>query len=204
MVYRNAIYYQRPAHFQRPSISRKSNRITHFGELGLLFSRLFLCISRKRQLQSAFWEIKVAFLARNEDVLQEKGNPNWFFREIRLPFRRNPGCFSEKRQPQKLISKKRVAFPSEHITAPWIFAGRRAGVPLWPVGCPMPQGGGEVKSWRRVVDRKGNVRGQPRSGAEVAVANGSGRRSTLYFTERPAAPAPAGRKIGSLDGRKRL
>ena len=107
---------------------------------------------------------------------------------------RNPGCFSEKRQPQKLISKKRVAFPSEHITAPWFFAGRRAGVPLWPVVCPVPQGGGEVKSWRRVVDRKGDERGQPRSGAEVAVANGNGRRSTLYFTERPAAPAPAGRK----------
>jgi hypothetical protein len=76
----------------------------HFGESGLLFSRLFpvhfsekatakcilgnqgcsfqgfsLCISQKRQLQDTFYGIRVAFSARYNDVLQEKSNLDWCF-----------------------------------------------------------------------------------------------------------------------------
>ena len=49
-------------------------------------------------------------------------------------------------------------------------AGRRAAVPLWPVVCPMPQGGGEVKSWQSEECCKKWDGWQPRIG-----------RKTLYF-----------------------
>ena len=53
---------------------------------------------------------------------------------------------------------------------PLFLAGRRAAVPLWPVVCPVPQGGGEVKSWQSMKSCKKLGSWQPRSG-----------RKTLYF-----------------------
>ena len=55
------------------------------------------------------------------------------------------------------------------INTPFL-AGQRAGVPLWPVVCPVPQGGGEVKSWQSGERCKKWDGWQPRSG-----------RKTLYF-----------------------
>lgn len=127
-------------HTSSPGISRKSNRKMHFGELGLLFSRLFpMRFSEKATAKCILGNLG-CFLARDKDVPQEKSNPNRCFREMRLPFHRNPGCFSEKRQPQKRISRKRVAFPSEHINAHMVSCrpkGRSA-----PLACCLPYAGG--------------------------------------------------------------
>ena len=61
-------------------------------------------------------------------------------------------------------------------------AGRRAAVPLWPVGCPMPRGEGEVKSWQSLECWKKRGGWQPRSG-----------RKTLYFPGALWHPRPKGR-----------
>ena len=60
--------------------------------------------------------------------------------------------------------------PSHNFNSRILLAGRRAGVPLWPVVCSMPQGGGEVKSWQSMKICKKLGSWQPRSG-----------RKTLYF-----------------------
>ncbi len=136
-------------HTSSPGISRKSNRKMHFGELGLLFSRLFpMRFSEKATAKCILGNLG-CFLARDKDVPQEKSNPNRCFREMRLPFHRNPGCFSEKRQPQKRISRKRVAFPSEHINAHMVSCRPKGRPVLWPVVCPMPAGGSAVKGRQR-------------------------------------------------------
>ena len=60
-------------------------------------------------------------------------------------------------------------------------AGRRAAAPLWPVGCPMPRGEGEVKSWQSLECWKKRGGWQPRSG-----------RKTLYFPGALWHPRPEG------------
>ena len=66
-------------------------------------------------------------------------------------------------------------------------AGRRAAAPLWPVGCPMPRGEGEVKSWQSLECWKKRGGWQPRSG-----------RKTLYFPGALWHPRPKGAIRGQL------
>ena len=59
---------------------------------------------------------------------------------------------SNRKQEKSMISSH---FPEIHRLsakkglAQVLFAGRRAGVPLWPVVCPMPAGGSAVKGRQR-------------------------------------------------------
>lgn len=148
-------------------------------------------------------------MARNKDVLQEKSNPNWFFRVMLLPFHRNPGCFSEKRQPQKRISRKRVAISSEHILmCICSLAGRRAGVLLWPVVCPMPAGGSAVKGrqrgrWLPVAERASPLTALQAAGTKPGAKRRAQIRTAAYRgTPIPAARADVALRIQAWNARQ--
>ena len=133
-------------HTSSPGISRKSNRKMHFGELGLLFSRLFpMRFSEKATAKCilvAFWQETRMYLRKKATLIGVFGKCGCLFTETQV--------VSPKKGNRKSGYRgKGLLFHQNTLTRTWFPAGRRAGVPLWPVVCPMPAGGSAVKGRQR-------------------------------------------------------